>query len=69
MRTDDGGWDSYDGFVVRAETDHAARELLIKAHASDKHFNSWTPNHDDVIATELTAEGNEQIILGSFNAG
>lgn len=68
-RTDSGGYDTYDSFVVRAETEHDAREILIAEHAQDGYGDSWTRNHADVVVKELTTDGPAAIIIGSFNAG
>jgi hypothetical protein len=68
-RTDKVDYDEYDSFVVRAETEQEARELLINEHARDNYFNPWTRVHADVVCAELTMDGPTEIILGSFNAG
>ena len=63
-RTDNVGWDEYDSFIVRAENEERALELCLEAEYGDKNFIK-----DNVVFVELTVEGTEGIILGSFNAG
>ena len=52
-------YDDYDSKVVRAENETEA--LLICGE------ESWTI--DNTKITEITIDGEKQIILGSFNAG
>ena len=58
-RTDDAQYDEYDAFVIRAENEENALKLC-----NDKKFDY---QHTEII--ELLAEGEEDVILGSFNAG
>lgn len=57
VKTDHYGYDEYDAFVIRAET---AEEALHEAQ--------WE-NKESVTVTEIAAEGETEMILGSFNAG
>ena len=59
VEVDGCGYDEYDSFVVRA----ADEENALMACNEE----TWTK--DNTKVTEILTEGQEQIILGSFNAG
>jgi hypothetical protein len=66
-RTDEPGWDEYDGIVVRAESEARAIEM---ATGYDEHGIGYTglaPHNIEV--TEIPIGGDEAVILSSFNAG
>lgn len=69
-RLDDGGsdiWDKHHGFVVRAPSEFAARELS-NANNDAKDERVW---HDPTLTscTEIPHEGAEEIILTDFLKG
>lgn len=57
------GYDEYDSFVIRADTSDRAKQL---AEEEQKEVGGKSQNWTIV---ELTISGEEEIILGSFNAG
>ena len=59
-----GEYDTYDSFVVRAETEERARELAYEESSMEE----WK-DPAITVCTPLKNEGEEEIILGSFNAG
>jgi hypothetical protein len=60
-------YDDYDAFVIRAETEHDAR--AIANTTGDSHHSGFWSNEKKVTVTEITVEGEAEIILSSFNAG
>ena len=66
--TDDapGGYDTFDAFVVRAETEDEARGFIIAYRRGD---DTWPIKAEHVVCSELSHGGEPEIILGSFNAG
>ena len=60
-------WDSYDSFVVRADTEETAR-ILASHKAADEGADTWL-NPELSSCNELLANGKTEIVLGSFNAG
>lgn len=63
-------WDEYDGFVVRAESEEAARALVIATYQSELHYNRQSfsdSNYLEIVL--LPTEGPPSIVLHSFNAG
>lgn len=65
-RTDDIGYDEYDAFVVRAASPEDAAAVV-----ADSHNYTWPVKNggENIEVTELSADGEETIILSSFNAG
>ena len=62
-RNDIGTWDTYDSFVIRAESKRGARAL-----ASEEGGELWKdPVYTDCI--ELHSNGESKVIIGSYNAG
>jgi hypothetical protein len=61
---DQWGYDEYDGFVIRAETEHRAREIAVA-----KSEESWFGDPTKSTCVVLDADGEEGIILASFMAG
>ena len=61
------GYDEYDSFVVRAETESQARGFARKRGA-DEGGDTWL-DHNLVSCVPLQQGGDIGIILGSFNAG
>lgn len=62
-------WDEYDAFVIRAET---SEDALAVARQAEPHWdgNDWRPGTSiETTIVEVSADGDEEIILGSFNAG
>ena len=53
------GYDEYDAFVVRAPTLLRAHEMVLER----------TANFRGATIEEIPLEGDEEVILGSFNAG
>lgn len=65
-----GEWDIFLGFVVRAETEQAARQLAAENSVG------WHPTPDAdwldsawASCVEVSAEGDAGVILDSFKAG
>ena len=66
-----GGYDSYDGFVVRALSETDARQLVTDETSGDERWNypdAWTSSTWSTCE-ELTASGEQEIIMADFNAG
>ena len=73
------GWDMVHGFVIRAESERAARDLIaysgevepgiaVIAAYGDEGKEVWlNPNYTECI--ELTQDGEEEIIMIDFHAG
>lgn len=63
-------YDSYDGFVIRAPTEQAARELAQSKIADEKLYDKqfWLKSQFSECDL-LPDEGNTEIVLSSFNAG
>ena len=59
-------YDEFDSFVVRAESETAARE--VAGQGDEYHKNFWRASKK-VTVKEITVEGEPEVILGSFNAG
>lgn len=57
-------YDAADGFVVRAKTEADARALAFERDT----WSHWR-NADGSTCTELTADGEAEVVLESFNAG
>lgn len=64
----ENGYDQYDAFVVRAEDENAAIALLQRKYPPGKLADlvRWEKGY---TVEEVSAEGLEEEILGSFNAG
>lgn len=62
----DGGYDSYDGKVIRASNEVEARRMANQ-HIGDE-SDIWE-DATKVTCIELTPEGDATVILESFNAG
>lgn len=60
-------WDCTFGFVVRAETEDAAR-ALASSEAGDEGAAAWLDTKQ-TTCEELTAYGEAEIILRDFHAG
>jgi len=65
-RTDGIDYDEYDSFVVRSENKENILSLVKKQIGSWSE-DTFTENNTKI--TEPVSEGEEQVILGSFNAG
>jgi hypothetical protein len=61
VSTNDFGWDEYTSFVVRASSPEQARELVEQGPGA-RQRSSWE-------VSPISARGQADIILGSFNAG
>lgn len=64
-RLDSVGYDEYDSFVVRAENETEARNLVGNNHYPGKIWKCQESSSCEQIKTT----GETKIILGSFNAG
>ena len=60
-------YDTYNGFVVRASTERRAR-AMAEAMPSDDVVGHWQDPFK-TTCEELRAEGQSEVVLGSFNAG
>lgn len=66
------GYDSYNSFVVRAESEKNARKLAAESKGDENYISrpvSFWESPDFSSCEELTALGPEEIVVGSFNAG
>lgn len=81
-RTNSIGYNSYDSFVVYAETEEEAINYVpycfgnarINTWGIDKSYGDWTYNKEHVKATLLTdkphmIQPSGTIVIASFNAG
>lgn len=61
-------YDQYDAFVVRAQDEAAVEELIRKKYPEKRVFPDvdWSGGF---TIKEISQEGEEEEILGSFNAG
>jgi hypothetical protein len=66
-RTDSPGYDEYDGIVVRAESADRAEAIATNANGIGMSYTGLGPHNIEV--TEITTDGDEAVILDSFNAG
>lgn len=75
-----GSYDSYDSFIVAAETEEDARAIAAKNGGDEQDFGEYryggdrTPRNGwlaptDTSCVELTMPTEAGVILGSFNAG
>ena len=64
-----GNYDEYIGFVIRAESEQAAREIAVKKVRIYREPDTRWLNSEYAACTEITLDGDEGIILDSFNAG
>jgi hypothetical protein len=64
VRTDGVGYDEYDSLVVRAESEQAAREAADRS-------DCWGPwlRPEACNASEISADGDAEVIHASFCAG
>ncbi len=64
------GWDTHQGFVVRAESEQRAREIAAE-YAEGDYYNLPTPwtNPKKTLCVELSFDGDEEVILYDYNAG
>jgi hypothetical protein len=69
VSTDYCSYDEYDSFVIRAETELDARAIADAQPDGSGHKTGFWNNTEKVTVTEITAEGEPEVILGSFNAG
>jgi hypothetical protein len=60
-------YDEYSGFVIRAESELDARAIANTQY--DDHRKGFWSNVKKVTVTEITVEGESEVILASFNAG
>ena len=68
LATNIGGYDSYDGHVIAAESEHEARLFAIE-EAAEEGVKAWnTENSSIKIIADHTNEP-AGIILSSFNGG
>ena len=64
-------YDKVDCYVIRAETEHEARELAHSRGADENYCGITAPwrNPKYSFCTELLAEGDSGIVVRDFNAG
>jgi hypothetical protein len=64
-------YDEYDSFVIRAASADDARAVVAAIFDDDwdKRFKKFWRTSPLVTVTEIPAQGDPGIILGSFNAG
>lgn len=60
----DYGYDEYDAFVIRADSEHRVREIAAEK-AADEGAATWL----NAAVKEISEHGEEGIVLDSFNAG
>lgn len=60
-------YDQFNTFIVRAENEEAVERVVRKKYPDEQYtYVNWKAGFKIV---EITPEGEEGIILGSFNAG
>lgn len=65
-RISDVGWDEYKGFVIRSHDEYTAR---LVASEKDREFKEKWLDEEWATCELISKEGEEGIILDSFNAG
>lgn len=65
-RTGEIDWDEYIGFVVRAHDEYTARLIACE---NDRHLKEKWLDEDFATCELIPEEGEEGIILDSYNAG
>jgi hypothetical protein len=60
-------YDEFDAYVIRAEDEEGARKIAAEKPGASGPKKWLNPRRS--ICTELTADGEPGLILGSFNAG
>ncbi len=66
-RTDRIGYDEYDSFVVRAKSSKDALVHVLANYGS--RYSGWRTDGSNVEVTKIEPTGEDEIILGSYNAG
>jgi hypothetical protein len=62
-----GGWNTFDGFVIRAVSEaEARRQANCKSDAGDD--GRWLDD-ERTTCEEILSEGAPRVVLGSFNNG
>lgn len=60
-------YDKYFGFVVRAETEDAARAVVASRKSRSSEYDEWVdPKWSTCI--ELTADGPPEVVIADFHA-
>lgn len=69
-RTDVWDYDEYEGIVVRAEDEERALAIATKRNGPGLYDAEYPGMRaDNITATEIAADGDEEVILTSFHAG
>jgi hypothetical protein len=75
-RTDEVDWDETNAILVRAMDKRKARSLALGRHKETGQYRSDTtyPDHegfrdDNLVITEVTAEGEQEVIIIDFLRG
>lgn len=68
LRRRDYDYDEFDAHLVRASCEQQARAIAAKAVSRHEERNEWL-DADKSTCECVTAEGVEEVILSSFNAG
>lgn len=66
------GYDDYDGFVVRAQSEDEARQLAYELAADGnlhRDMASWWLDAEKTICEEVPPEGEPKYVLASFHYG
>jgi hypothetical protein len=62
------GWDTHQGFVIRAETEEQAREIAVANCSPHEGGSVWLDN-DFTSCEEVLVDGEPGAILYDYNAG
>lgn len=68
LRRRDYDYDEFDAHLVRASCEQRARVIAAKAVSQNEDRNEWLDAAKSTCVC-VTADGEEQVILSSFNAG
>jgi hypothetical protein len=67
-RTDVVRYEQYDAFVVAADSEDNAKEIINKEHDPNSNYSDWSHNTEtELLGISIATE--PEIVLGSFNAG
>lgn len=61
-------WDCYDGFIIRASSEEAARQIAESKYRRDEPKGFWLDSEHSSIE-EVFVDGREEVVLSSYVAG
>ena len=68
LKRNEFDYDEYNAHLVRASCEHDARVIASLVRPSDEDTSEWLDAAKSTCVC-VTADGEEQVILSSFNAG